>query len=81
MIDVFLLVEKHARHQDQTTKEYNIEPRYTSRFYPRSSSRPRTECKLGGEYHDYVDLSIVVTQPKGLIMLALRNTETIGLGN
>ena len=81
MIDVFLLVEKHTRHNDQTTKEHHIDPRCMSRFYARSSSRPRRECELGGEYHDYVDLSIVVAQPKGLTILALRDTETIGLAD
>ena len=73
-------MEKHTRYKDQTAKEHNIEPRCISGFYACSSSHSKRERGLGGEshiYHDDVDLSIAVAQPKGVTTLALRSAEII----
>ena len=80
--DVSSFVEIRTRFEDRILKERNIQLEIMSMFSRASvlalKEIPAANASIEGDYRDYVDLSVAVATPKGLMMIVLRNAEAIG---
>jgi 2-oxoglutarate dehydrogenase E2 component (dihydrolipoamide succinyltransferase) len=84
-IDMSSLMEMRAKFKDQILKEHNIKLGFMSAFARASvlalKEIPAANASIEGDsivYRDYVDLSVAVATPKGLVTPVLRNAEAMG---
>jgi len=84
-IDMSSLMEMRAKYKDQILKDHNVKLGFMSAFARASvlSLReiPAANASIEGDsivYRDYVDLSVAVATPKGLVTPVLRNAESMG---
>merc|ERR1712136_584681 len=83
-IDMSNLMELRKTYGEQFFKAHGIKLGFMSAFVKASayalSSQPVVNAVIDGNeivYRDYVDISVAVATPKGLVVPVLRNTETM----
>lgn len=84
-IDMSSLMEMRKKYKDQVLKEHDVKLGFMSAFAKACTLAlreiPSANASIEGDeivYHDYVDLSVAVATPKGLVTPVVRNTETMG---
>lgn len=84
-IDMSSLMEMRSKYKDQILKDQGIKLGFMSAFAHASvlalKEIPAANASIEGDsivYRDYVDLSVAVATPKGLVTPVLRNAETMG---
>ncbi|XP_046829543.1 dihydrolipoyllysine-residue succinyltransferase component of 2-oxoglutarate dehydrogenase complex, mitochondrial [Vespa crabro] len=81
-IDMSRIMEFRKTHQDSFTKKYGIKLGFMSPFIAASSyalkDQPVVNAVIDGTdivYRDYVDISVAVATPKGLVVPVIRSVE------
>ena len=84
-IDMSALMEMRKRFKDQVLKEHEVKLGFMSAFARASclalKEIPSANASIEGDeivYRDYVDLSVAVATPKGLVTPVVRNAEQMG---
>ena len=85
-IDMSALVSMRKKYKDAVLKEQDVKLGFMS-FFSRASvlalkEIPAANASIEGDeivYRDYIDLSIAVATPKGLVTPVVRNVESMGL--
>jgi 2-oxoglutarate dehydrogenase E2 component (dihydrolipoamide succinyltransferase) len=84
-IDMSSLVSMRAKYKDEVLKTHDVKLGFMSAFARACSLAlkeiPAANASIEGEeivYHDYVDLSVAVATPKGLVTPVVRNAEGMG---
>lgn len=84
-VDMSSLMEMRAKYKDQILKDQGIKLGFMSAFARASilalKEIPAANASIEGDsivYRDYVDLSVAVATPKGLVTPVLRNAEGMG---
>ncbi|KAI0049172.1 dihydrolipoamide succinyltransferase [Auriscalpium vulgare] len=83
-IDMSSLMDMRKKYKDQVLKDHEVKLGFMSAFARASvlalQEIPAANASIEGEeivYRDYVDLSVAVATPKGLVTPVLRNAETL----
>ncbi|TFK20905.1 dihydrolipoamide succinyltransferase [Coprinopsis marcescibilis] len=83
-IDMSSLMEMRKKYKDQVLKEHDVKLGFMSAFAKACSLAlkeiPSANASIEGDeivYRDYVDLSVAVATPKGLVTPVLRNAESL----
>jgi len=83
-IDMSSLIEMRKKYKDAVFKENNVKLGFMSAFAKACSlvlrEIPAANAYIEGDeivYHDFVDLSVAVATPKGLVTPVVRNTEAM----
>jgi len=83
-VDMSALMECRARYKDEFLKKHGVKLGFMSAFVKASTSAlqeiPAVNAFIDDKtkeivYRDYVDVSVAVASPKGLVVPVLRNTE------
>ncbi|KDR83827.1 hypothetical protein GALMADRAFT_236238 [Galerina marginata CBS 339.88] len=85
-VDMSALVAMRKKYKDSILKEHDVKLGFMS-FFAKASvlalkEIPAANASIEGEeivYRDYVDLSVAVATPKGLVTPVVRNAEAMGL--
>ena len=84
-IDMSALMAMRSRFKDQVLKEHDVKLGFMSAFAKACclalKEIPAANAYIEGDetvYHDYVDLSVAVATPKGLVTPVVRNAEGMG---
>jgi 2-oxoglutarate dehydrogenase E2 component (dihydrolipoamide succinyltransferase) len=85
-IDMTNLMSLRAEYKDAIVKKHGVKFGFMSAFVKASAAAleeiPAVNASIDGNeivYHDFVDLSVAVSTPKGLVTPVLRNVEDMGL--
>lgn len=83
-VDMSHLVELRNTYKEAVLKKHGIKLGFMSAFVKASVAAlqelPAVNASIDGEevvYHDFVDVSVAVATPKGLVTPVLRNAETM----
>jgi len=83
-IDMSSLMDMRKRYKDAILKEHDVKLGFMSAFAKASTLAlkeiPAANASIEGEeivYRDYVDLSVAVATPKGLVTPVVRNAESL----
>ncbi|GAA5909341.1 hypothetical protein JCM8208_005650 [Rhodotorula glutinis] len=81
-IDMSALMAFRSKYKDQVLKDHGVKLGFMSAFVKASSvalrELPAVNASIEGSdlvYHDYADISVAVSTPKGLVTPVLRNAE------
>lgn len=84
-IDMSSLMEMRKKYKDQVLKEHDVKLGFMSAFARACTLAlkeiPAANASIEGDeivYHDFVDLSVAVATPKGLVTPVVRNVEGMG---
>ncbi|KAL0959857.1 hypothetical protein HGRIS_011530 [Hohenbuehelia grisea] len=85
-IDMSQLMDMRKKYKDSILKEHDVKLGFMS-FFAKACALalkevPAANASIEGEeivYRDYVDLSVAVATPKGLVTPVVRNVESMGL--
>jgi len=84
-IDMSSLIDMRNRYKDSVLKEQDVKLGFMSAFARACTLAlkeiPAANASIEGDeivYRDYVDLSVAVATPKGLVTPVVRNVETMG---
>jgi len=84
-IDMSSLMEMRKKYKDEVLKEHDVKLGFMSAFARACALAlkeiPSANASIDGDeivYHDYVDLSVAVATPKGLVTPVVRNAESMG---
>ena len=84
-IDMSSLMEMRKKYKDQIQKEHDVKLGFMSAFARACTLAlqeiPAANASIEGDeivYRDYVDLSVAVATPKGLVTPVVRNAEGMG---
>ncbi|KAH8553685.1 dihydrolipoyllysine-residue succinyltransferase E2 component [Umbelopsis sp. PMI_123] len=84
-IDMTNLMDLRSTYKDAVVKKHNVKFGFMSAFVKASAIAlqeiPAVNASIDGTdivYHDYVDISVAVATPKGLVTPVLRNVEDMG---
>jgi len=84
-IDMSALMAFRKKYKDEVLKSHDVKLGYMSAFAKAAclalKEIPSANAYIEGEeivYHDYVDLSVAVATPKGLVTPVVRNAEGMG---
>ncbi|KAF7316255.1 Dihydrolipoamide succinyltransferase [Mycena indigotica] len=84
-IDMSSLIDLRKRYKDAILKEHDVKLGYMSAFAKACTLAlkeiPSANASIEGDeivYRDYVDLSVAVATPKGLVTPVVRNAESLG---
>lgn len=84
-VDMSAVVAMRSRFKDEVLKEHDVKLGFMSAFVKASclalKEIPAVNASIEGDeivYRDYVDLSIAVSTPKGLVTPVVRNAESMG---
>lgn len=84
-IDMSSLMEMRKKYKDEVLKEHDVKLGFMSAFARACALAlkeiPAANASIDGDeivYHDYVDLSVAVATPKGLVTPVVRNAEGMG---
>ncbi|KZV87645.1 putative dihydrolipoamide S-succinyltransferase precursor [Exidia glandulosa HHB12029] len=84
-IDMSALMEMRSKYKDEILKKHDIKLGFMSAFARASilalQEIPAANASIEGDeivYRDYVDLSVAVATPKGLVTPVVRNAEGLG---
>lgn len=81
------VMKLRSRHKDAFQKKYGVKPGFMS-FFSMAAARalqevPEVNARLEDDqiiYHEYADLGIAVSTPKGLMVPVVRDVHTMNLG-
>ena len=84
-IDMSSLIEMRKKYKDEVLKEHDVKLGFMSAFAKACTLTlqeiPSANAYIDGDeivYHDFVDLSVAVATPKGLVTPVVRNAESMG---
>lgn len=84
-IDMSSLMEMRKKYKDEVLKEHDVKLGFMSAFARACTLAlkeiPAANASIEGDeivYHDFVDLSVAVATPKGLVTPVVRNVEDMG---
>ncbi len=85
-VDMTAILELRAKYKEAFQKQHGISLGFMS-FFTRAVTEalhafPAVNAQIDGDeiiYHDYADIGIAVSTPKGLMVPVLRNAEVLGL--
>lgn len=85
-VDMSGIMELRARYKDKFKEKYGVGLGFMS-FFSRACCQalkefPAVNARIDGDelvYNDYVDISIAVSTPRGLVVPVIRNAETLSL--
>ncbi|KAG2119877.1 uncharacterized protein F5147DRAFT_123370 [Suillus discolor] len=84
-IDMSSLVEMRKKYKDEVLKQHDVKLGFMSAFARACALAlkeiPAANASIEGDeivYHDFVDLSVAVATPKGLVTPVVRNAEGMG---
>jgi 2-oxoglutarate dehydrogenase E2 component (dihydrolipoamide succinyltransferase) len=84
-IDMSSLIDMRSRYKDAVLKEHDVKLGFMSAFARACTlalqAIPAANASIEGDsivYRDYVDLSVAVATPKGLVTPVVRNAESMG---
>jgi 2-oxoglutarate dehydrogenase E2 component (dihydrolipoamide succinyltransferase) len=84
-LDMTAIMDLRTRYQDQFVAKYGIKLGFMSLFAKACAKvlleMPEVNAFVDGEefvYHDYVDISIAISTPNGLVVPPVRNIESLG---
>jgi len=84
-IDMSALMAFRKKYKDEVLKTYDVKLGFMSAFAKASTLAlkeiPAANAYIEGDeivYHDFVDLSVAVATPKGLVTPVVRNVESMG---
>lgn len=87
-IDMSNLMSMRSKYKDLFLDKHDAKLGFMSAFVHASSlalqELPIVNSSIDGDeiiYHDYVDISIAVSSPRGLVVPVLRNVETMSFGD
>ena len=87
-IDMSQLIEMRNTHKDAFEKHFGIKLGFMSAFVYAASKAlqeiPAVNAYIEGDeivYNDYIDISVAVSAPRGLVVPVLRNCETMGFAD
>ena len=85
-VDMSAVVELRSQNKDSFLKKYNVKLGYMSLFTKACTEAlelfPAVNARIEGNeivFHDYVDMGIAVSAPKGLMVPVVRNAESLSL--
>ncbi|KAG2194918.1 dihydrolipoyllysine-residue succinyltransferase E2 component [Mucor mucedo] len=85
-IDMTNLMNLRSEYKDAVVKKHGVKFGFMSAFVKASATAleeiPAVNASIDGQeivYHDFVDMSVAVSTPKGLVTPVLRNVEDMGL--
>jgi 2-oxoglutarate dehydrogenase E2 component (dihydrolipoamide succinyltransferase) len=85
-IDMTNLMNLRAEYKDAVVKKHGVKFGFMSAFVKAAAEAlneiPAVNASIDGNeivYHDFVDMSVAVSTPKGLVTPVLRNVEDMGL--
>ncbi|MGB4969357.1 MAG: 2-oxoglutarate dehydrogenase complex dihydrolipoyllysine-residue succinyltransferase [Saprospiraceae bacterium] len=85
-VDMSAIVELRSKYNDLYQSRYGIKIGFMSLFAKAASSvllqMPEVNAHLDGEeivYHDYVDISLAISTPNGLVVPPIKNVESLKL--
>ncbi|KAF5020866.1 hypothetical protein F66182_7121 [Fusarium sp. NRRL 66182] len=87
-IDMSNLIAWRAKYKEEVAEEHGVRLGYMGAFTKATTLAaqkvPQINASMDSEkeiitYHDYVDVSIAVSAPKGLVTPVLRNTHTLSI--
>lgn len=83
-IDMSSLMEMRKKYKDEVAKEHDVKLGYMSAFARACALAlkqiPMANAAIEGDeivYHEFVDLSVAVATPKGLVTPVIRNAENM----
>ncbi|MCK6618863.1 MAG: 2-oxo acid dehydrogenase subunit E2, partial [Cyclobacteriaceae bacterium] len=84
-VDMSGVMELREKYQDAFVKKYGIKLGFMS-IFARACAKvllemPEVNAFIDGDdiiYHDYVDISIAISTPNGLVVPPIRNVESLG---
>jgi len=85
-VDMSAIMEIRAKHKDKFKEIHGVNLGFMS-FFTKActfalSEWPAVNAYIDGDniiYHDYCDISIAVSAPKGLVVPVIRNAESLGM--
>ncbi|GAA5806338.1 dihydrolipoyllysine-residue succinyltransferase E2 component [Helicostylum pulchrum] len=87
-IDMTNLMNLRSEYKDAVVKKHGVKFGFMSAFVKAAATAleeiPAVNASIDGNeivYHDFVDMSVAVSTPKGLVTPVLRNVEDMGLIN
>jgi len=87
-IDMFKLMELRNNHKEAFEKTFGVKLGFMSAFVAASAKAlrelPIVNASIEGDeivYHDYIDISVAVSAPRGLVVPVLRNCETMNFAD
>ena len=85
-VDMSAIVELRSQNKDSFLKKHNVKLGYMSLFTKACTEAleifPAVNARIDGNeivFHDYVDMGIAVSAPKGLMVPVVRNAESLSL--
>jgi 2-oxoglutarate dehydrogenase E2 component (dihydrolipoamide succinyltransferase) len=87
-VDMSAIMEIRAKYKDKFKEAHNVNLGFMS-FFTKACTYalmewPAVNAYIDGTdivYHDYVDISIAVSAPKGLVVPVIRNTESLSMAD
>jgi len=87
-VDMSAIMEIRSKYKDKFKETHNVGLGFMS-FFTKACTYallewPAVNAYIDGTdilYHDYVDISIAVSAPKGLVVPVIRNTESLGMAD
>ncbi len=87
-VDMTAIMELRAKHKDNFAKKFGVNLGFMS-FFTKAVCEalnhfPAVNGMIDGDeivYHDYADIGVAVSTPKGLMVPVLRNAETLSLAD
>ena len=86
-VDMSAIMEIRTKHKDKFKELHGVNLGFMSFFTKACTFAliewPAVNAYINGEtivYHDYCDISIAVSAPKGLVVPVIRNAESLGMG-
>jgi len=83
-VDMTAIIEMRKKYQDQFVAKYGIKLGFMSIFAKVCAQalleKPEVNAHIDGEdliYHDYVDISIAISTPNGLVVPPIHNVESL----
>ncbi len=83
-VDMTAILEMRKKYQDQFVAKYGIKLGFMSVFAKACAQalleKPDVNAHIDGDdliYHDYVDISIAISTPTGLVVPPIRNVESL----
>ncbi len=87
-VDMFALMELRKKYKEAFTKKHGVGLGFMSVFTKACTIAlaefPSVNAQISGEeivYHDYADIGIAVSTPKGLVVPVVRNAEELSLAD
>lgn len=85
-VDLSNVIALRKKYQEKFVEKYGVKLGFMSLFAKACSNAlmefPAVNAQIDGDhviYHDYVDISVAISTPNGLVVPPIRNVESIGM--